>query len=556
MRISGIMPTFGRFNATLMNTRKFIRSFTAAIAAICTLTLSCKPDSAEEPEEEQVQEYLDLLDAYEKGYVYTGADQTSTHTILHFEQLSDLYIKTSSLRIHDHTSSAIPTISLNSNGIWQIDGSLTGIRLSHKTDSESKPVYVCFDQTTLHIYVSNEHHITFAYREPEKPKSIPTVRLYTKNKAQIKDRENYVEGSIQIEDPDCIYSEDTLYEGSMRIRGRGNSTWDMPKKPYKIKLDEKASLLGMPKDKEWCLLANYSDKTLLRNLTAMEISRILEMAWTPRMRSVDVYLNGEYIGVYTLAEHKKVAKNRVNIDTDAGDIYMEIEQNQDEPRCFWTGMGVPMMFSDPDEPTDEVFNSTVQYFKDFEAALTANDFTDPEKGYAAYIDVDSFVNYYIIQELVKNIDGNLRKSSFLTKTPTGKLVMYHVWDFDLTMGNCDYFDSAVGNTYTNFFIKDYGAWGRNTSWYHRLFQDPAFVDKVQARWKEVLPQLKTVPDYIDEQHGMLFGAEDRNFERWDILNKYVWPNAKVLGTYTAELNFLKDFYNGRLNWLDTNLMKL
>ena len=539
-----------------MNTRKFIRSFTAAIATICTLTLSCKPDSAEEPEEEQVQEYLDLLDAYEKGYVYTGADQTSTHTILHFEQLSDLYIKTSSLRIHDHTSSAIPTISLNSNGIWQIDGSLTGIRLSHRTDSESKPVYVCFDQTTLHIYVSNEHHITFAYREPEKPKSIPTVRLYTKNKAQIKDRENYVEGSIQIEDPDCIYSEDTLYEGSMRIRGRGNSTWDMPKKPYKIKLDEKASLLGMPKDKEWCLLANYSDKTLLRNLTAMEISRILEMAWTPRMRSVDVYLNGEYIGVYTLAEHKKVAKNRVNIDTDAGDIYMEIEQNQDEPRCFWTGMGVPMMFSDPDEPTDEVFNSTVQYFKDFEAALTANDFTDPEKGYAAYIDVDSFVNYYIIQELVKNIDGNLRKSSFLTKTPTGKLVMYHVWDFDLTLGNCDYFDSAVGNTYTNFFIKDYGAWGRNTSWYHRLFQDSAFVDKVQARWKEVLPQLKTVPDYIDEQHGMLFGAEDRNFERWDILNKYVWPNAKVLGTYTAELNFLKDFYNGRLNWLNTNLMKL
>ncbi len=539
-----------------MNTRKFIRLFTAAIAAICTLTLSCKPDSTEEPEEEQVQEYLDLLDAYEKGYVYTGADQTSTHTILHFEQLSDLYIKTSSLRIHDHTSSAIPTISLNSNGIWQIDGSLTGIRLSHKTDSESKPVYVCFDQTTLHIYVSNEHHITFAYREPEKPKSIPTVRLYTKNKAQIKDRENYVEGSIKVEDPDCIYSEDTLYEGSMRIRGRGNSTWDMPKKPYKIKLDEKASLLGMPKDKEWCLLANYSDKTLLRNLTAMEISRILEMAWTPRMRSVDVYLNGEYIGVYTLAEHKKVAKNRVNIDTDAGDIYMEIEQNQDEPRCFWTGMGVPMMFSDPDEPTDEVFNSTVQYFKDFEAALTANDFTDPEKGYAAYIDVDSFVNYYMIQELVKNIDGNLRKSSFLTKAPGGKLVMYHVWDFDLTLGNCDYFDSAVGNTYTNFFIKDYGAWGRNTSWYHRLFQDPVFVDKVQARWKEVLPQLKTVPDYIDEQRGMLFGAEDRNFERWDILKKYVWPNAKVLGTYTAELNFLKDFYNGRLNWLDTNLMKL
>ena len=540
-----------------MGTKKYIRSFLTALAAACALlTVSCKPDNAEEPEQQPVQEYLDLLDAYDKGLTYTGADQTSTHTIIHFEQSDDLSIKTSNLRIHDHTSSAIPTISINSEGIWQIDGSITGIRLSHKTDRESKPVYVCYDKTTLHIYISNDKHIQFAYKEPEKPKSIPTVRLYTDGKARIKDRENYVNGSIKVEDPDCIYSEETLYEGRMRIRGRGNSTWDMPKKPYKIKLDEKAELLGMPKDKEWCLLANYADKTLLRNITAMEISRILGMSWTPRMRSVDVYLNDEYLGVYTLAEHKKVAKERVNIDTDAGDIYLEIEENQDEPRCFWTGMGVPMMFSDPDEPSDEVYNSTVQYFKDFEAALTANDFTDPEKGYAAYIDVDSFVNYYIIQELVKNIDGNLRKSSFLTKTPKGKLVMYHVWDFDLTLGNCNYFDAAVGNSYKNFFIKDYGAWGKNTSWYHRLFQDPAFVDKVQARWKEVLPQLKTVPDYIDEQYGLLFGAEERNFEKWDILKTWVWPNEKVLNTYAAELNYLKSFYNSRLEWLDTNLAKL
>ena len=533
-----------------MNTKHFIL---AALAALATLTLSCKPEEKEEPEAQQVQEYLDLLTAYENGRVFISADQTSTHTIIHFETGDDISVKSTNLRIHDHTSSEVPTISLNSDGVWQIDGSITGIRLSHKTDRESQPVYVCYDKSTLRIWVSNNNLLEFNYI---KPKAIPTVRLYTDGKAKIKDRENYVDGSIKVEDPDKIYSEETLYEGRMRIRGRGNSTWDMPKKPYKIKLDEKTELLGMPKDKEWCLLANYADKTLLRNITAMEISRILEMAWTPRMRSVDVYLNDEYLGVYTLAEHKKVAKNRVNIDTDAGDIYLEIEENQDEPRCFWTGMGVPMMFSDPDEPSDEVYNATVQYFKDFEAALSANDFTDPDKGYAAYIDVDSFVNYYIIQELVKNIDGNLRKSSFLTKTPTGKLVMYHVWDFDLTLGNCDYFDSAVGNTYKNFYIKDYGAWGRNTSWYHRLFQDPAFVDKVQARWKEVLSQLKTVPDFIDEQHGLLYGAEDRNFERWDILSKYVWPNYKVLNTYKAELNYLKTFYNGRLEWLDTNLMKL
>ncbi len=538
-----------------MNTKYLIKAFAALLVAAGTLFAlsACRPEAEDTHEEKPVKEYLDLLDAYEKGAVFTGAEHTATATLLHFEDASDLSIPNSQLRIHDHTGTAVPVISLNPDNVWQIDGSITGIRFSDGDDSSSLPVYVFHDRLTLYIYVSNGSRIAFAHR---KPKSIPTVRLFTDGKALIRDKENYVNGSVRVEDPACIYSADTLYEGRMRIRGRGNSTWGMPKKPYKIKLDEKASLLGMPKDKEWCLLANYSDKTLLRNITAMEVSRILDMAWTPRMRSVDVYLNDEYLGCYTLSEHKKVAAARVDIDTDEGDVYLEIEENQDEPRCFWTGMGVPIMFSDPDEPDDALFDSTVKYFEEFEAALQANDFTDPEKGYAAYIDVDSFVNYYIIQELVKNVDGNLRKSSFLTRSPGGKMVMYHVWDFDLALGNCDYFDAAVGCGYTGFFIKDYGSWGRNWGWYPRLFSDPAFVDKVQARWKEVLPQLKNVPDFIDVQRTLLYGAEERNFERWDILNRYVWPNAKVLGTYAAELNYLKTFYTGRLNWLDTNLMRL
>ncbi len=537
-----------------MNAKNLFRTSAALLAAALTIILSgCRPEETDTPEEKPVQEYLDLLDAYERGLVFTGADNSANAVVLHFEDEADLSIPNSQLRVHDHTASAAPVVSLNSDGIWQIDGTITGIRSSDGDDRNSLPVYVFYDKLTLHIYVSNGSRIAFPHR---KPKSIPTVRLYTDGKALIRDKENYVNGSLRVEDPACIYSADTLYEGRMRIRGRGNSTWGMPKKPYKIKLDEKASLLGMPKDKEWCLLANYSDKTLLRNITAMEVSRILDMAWTPRMRSVDVYLNDEYLGCYTLSEHKKVASKRVDIDTDAGDIYLEIEENQDEPRCFWTGMGVPIMFSDPDEPSDEVFSGTVRYFEEFEAALRSGDFADPGKGYAAYIDVDSFVNYYIIQELVKNVDGNLRKSSFLTKSPGGKLVMYHVWDFDLALGNCDYFDAAVGNGYAGFFIKDYGSWGKNWGWYPRLFQDPAFVKKVQERWKQVLPQLKSVPDFIDGQRALLYGAEERNFERWDILKIYVWPNAKVLGTYEAELNYLKSFYNGRLNWLNTNLMAL
>lgn len=533
-----------------MKTR-FILILTALL-----MTISCERHPNQDiPEPQPSQEYLELLNAYNAARVYQGCTFGTSSTTISFTDGDGLEFKNDRLRIHDHRGAVIPTISLNDNSIWQISGTVTGIRHSEKNDNEATPVYVCIDDNTLHIFVSNGHHLVFKYNAP---KMIPTVYITTDGKAQIKDKENYVKGSIRITDPDRVYSDETEFEARMRIRGRGNSTWGMPKKPWKIKLDEKASLLGMPKDKEWCLLANYTDKTLLRNIVAMEISRICDMAWTPRMRSVDVYLNDVYQGCYTLCEHKKVSKNRVNIDVDGGDIYLEIEQQQDEPRCFWTGMGVPMMFSEPSEPSDEVFNSTVKWFKDFETILQSDSYNDSENGYAAYIDVDSFVNYYIIQELTKNIDGNLRKSSFLTKSPSGKLTMYHVWDFDLCLGNCNYFTDEFGmdNSYRGFFIKDYSSRGKDTGWYHRLFQDPAFVKKVQDRWKSIIPQLKEIPQFIDEQRELLSGAEKRNFEKWQILNEWVWPNLVVKGTYNGELEYLKTFYRNRLEWLDQNLMTL
>jgi hypothetical protein len=160
----------------------------------------------------------------------------------------------------------------------------------------------------------------------------------------------------------------------MGIRGRGNSTWGWPKKPWKIKLDEKASLLGMPADKEWALLANYSDRTLVRNIVAMRLSEICGFSWTPRMRSVEVYLNGGYQGVYTLCEHKKVSSDRVDIDlvgeadnegeAVTGGYYFEIEEQQDETTCWLTSMEVPMMFSDPEEPTAR----QLEYVKNLRAA--------------------------------------------------------------------------------------------------------------------------------------------------------------------------------------------
>ena len=323
----------------------------------------------------------------------------------------------------------------------------------------------------------------------------------------------------------------------------------------------------MPADKEWALLANYADRTLIRNVVAMKLSEICGFSWTPRMRSVEVYLNGEYQGVYTLCEHKKISPDRVDIDIVGegdnsgegvtGGYYLEMEENQDETTCWWTGMGVPMMFSDPEEPTPAQYAYMTGLIDEFEKVLQSSSFADPVKGYAAYIDVPSFINYYIVQELTKNVDGNLRKSSFLTKERGKKMEMYHLWDFDLTLGNCGYFDGSVGNGPENFWIKDYKSdCTRGMGWYGYLFKDPAFVTAVKARLNELMPQLEAIPEFIDDQVFMLEKAQARNFERWDINASVDWVKMPSRGSYEAEVEYLKDFYVSRLDWLVKALMQL
>lgn len=405
---------------------------------------------------------------------------------------------------------------------------------------------------------------------PKVPK-LPVIRINTENAYPILDKKNYIPGTVVIEDPDGAYWDTPRLEVKIvenGVRGRGNSTWDMPKKPYKIKFDEKISIFGLGEDKEWVLLANYADKTLLRNVVAMKLSEIVGMEWTPSMLPVEVYLNDEYMGCYTFSEHKKVSKHRVDLDIvgesdnsgDAvtGDYYLEIEQNLDETTCFRTSIcGIPMMFSDPEVPTAAQYDYIVGYFYDAESALMGSNFTDPENGWQKYIDIESFAKAYIVNELTKNIDGNMRKSSFITKEKGKKLEMYHLWDYDLTLGNCNYLDDEFGATDgpEGWFIKDFSCnywthgWN-HTNWYTRLTDDPAFCAKVKEIWDKHHQELSSIPDFIDVKAMIMEDAQKRNFKRWDILNISVWPNVVVKGTYAGEVEYLKDYYTKRFRWLD------
>jgi len=382
-----------------------------------------------------------------------------------------------------------------------------------------------------------------------RPYSIPKIHIRTDGGAVVQSKTEYISGSIKIEDPLKYFSDVDVLEAPILIRGRGNSTWGMPKKPYKIKFEEKQKVLGIHKDKEWVLLANYSDKSLLRNIVAMELSRRLGFSWTPTMISTEVWMNDQYQGVYVFTEHKKVSKHRVNISEDG--IYMEFENESiNEPCYFKTDRyGVTLMFHEPENPSEKLQKEVEDFVNAFESTLYALGHDDRgAKNYQDYIDVDSFVNYYILNELCKDPDANFRKSTFLTKEKDGKLELYHVWDFDITLGNCDYWGEG-------FYPYDFLLKG--CVWYNRLFgKDSTWVEAVKARFNEIYPELTTIPDYIDEQVTLLDSSQDRNFERWPILGKKVWPNAVWPGTYEEEIAYLKKFYTQRLEWLKVEINKL
>jgi len=547
--------------------RNFLLS--ALLCAFPLLLLAgCEEPIAEPDKNLPLPGYAELLNAYKADKLFASSEYMGEGCIIRFEDGSSVSVPESSFKIHDCTESKPEEVKVV-NGWWSVGDVICPIKAdSSLPDEEAVPVYVYFDTYTLHAYLSNRNVLDFksnkANEEEEKEteiarrQNIPVVRITTAGGAPIVNKKDYVDGTISISDPEKLYSDVTEFKADMGIRGRGNSTWSFPKKPWKVKLDSKASLLGMPADKEWALLANYADRTLIRNIVAMRLSEICGFSWTPRMRSVEVYLNNEYQGVYTLCEHKKVSSDRVDIDlvgendnsgeAVTGGYYLEIEEQQDETTCWWTSMGVPMMFSDPEKPTSEQLAYVRGLFESFEQALWAKDYSETT-GYPKYIDVDSFIDYYIVQELTKNVDGNLRKSSFITKERGKKMEMYHLWDFDLTLGNCGYFWSEVGNGPENFWIK-------LDKWYPHLFNDPAFVSSLQHRWDELYPEFEKIPEFIDEQVLYLDKAQERNFKVWDINASVDWVMFPSLGSYEKEVEYLKEFYVERLEWLDRELDKL
>ena len=371
--------------------------------------------------------------------------------------------------------------------------------------------------------------------------------------APINSKEIYVTGSLKI----VSNFKDVSYEGKTEIKGRGNSTWfDMPKKPYRIKLDKKASLLGMPESKNWVLLANYADKTLMRNELAFTLSRNIGRAFTPASRYVEVYLNGAYLGNYQLAEQIKEGKGLVDIEEqpkgttalpDLSGGYL-IEQDlfaNGEPVHFFTKKNMPFVVKYPDE--DDINQAQKTYIKDhfqkLEDALYGANYTDPVNGYRKYFDVDTYVDFYIINEVIGNPDA-FRSTYMFKKRNDDKIYTGPVWDFDKAANN----DSRLGNQVQGLMSNSAF---EPKIWFKRFMTDPAFRLRIKTRWNELKPKIQELPNAISPIQKKLEVSQVRNFTKWDILKKQSYLEMNVSGTYAGDVLYLKNFLTNHIAWLDT-----
>ena len=359
------------------------------------------------------------------------------------------------------------------------------------------------------------------------------------------------------------------YDGriSIEIRGSTSNVWE--KKQYGFETQQSdgsnfnTQLLGLPAENDWVLNGPYSDKSLMRNVLAYKLSENLGN-YAPRTRFCELVINNEYLGLYVLIEKIKRDKNRVNIaklkpdeisgDDLTGGYIIKFDKGTGQSCGVivteFANIFTQIEYPDCDSIVDEQKEYIENYINSFEASLYSESFSDSLIGYRNFINVNSFVDYFIINEISKNIDA-YNISSFLYKdkdSKQGKLTFGPVWDYNIAFGNANYRDGYTIN----------GLQASSHIWYNRLLQDSIFTNLLEKRWVELRNNHlsnNNILKIIDSISFLLDEAQERNFQRWNILSTRLWPNFYVGDSYLDETNFLSGWLMARLSWLDNNIIK-
>lgn len=374
-------------------------------------------------------------------------------------------------------------------------------------------------------------------------------------------KETYVNSSISLVNTE---EEFTLNNVSSKFKGRGNSSFSAPKKGYKIKFDKKQSLFGHASNKHWVIIACAlpSDATMYRNYLAYSIGReVLDgIEYTTTTELINVYINREYRGVYLLCEHVRVDKGRVDIDSDYGvndtgylieyDAFASGRENVD----YFKVPGVKYRFTvhspDPGEYasegkiTKEAYKQQIAFIKDYVTQVYTAALNGDYETFSSLVDVDSFVDMYILHELFKNADTGW-SSFYLYKKPGGKLYAGPAWDFDSTTTSTRGDKTPEGIYVAGSVIDtaDYVA----SELYISLYQTESFKQAVITRWREISSQIESFINNTlnDEMYETNKEAMGKNFAMYENKTQETAEND-----WLNDISALKQWLLSRIEWLN------
>jgi subtilisin-like proprotein convertase family protein len=491
-----------------------------------------------------------------------GANLTNTE----FDDTSALYIDFG-VAPYQSTFRAIQDISLlnnfqNPNGTWQLiitdsaagnTGQISGVSLQFG----NQPAKPLLSASNLPIIKIDTH----GQEIPDDPKIVADMYIIYDGAGQTN------------------YSNQTNYNyaGKIGIEIRGHSSQQFPKKQYSVETretngidDSDVVLLGLPKQSDWILSANYSDKSLMRNVLTYKIANEMGQ-YASRTIYCEVIINNEYRGVFVLEEKIKRDKNRVNVEKIAttditppnvtGGYIFSIDKLDGEGELTWMskvpGTNITYQFVYPKAEDIQPEQSTYMqdYVDSFEEALNGPNYTDPDQGFRKYADQNSFMQYFIINELARNIDA-YRISSYFHKSRSAKIVAGPVWDYDIAWGNANYYDGNHTDDYAYSYAippTDYQV----PFWWSKLRTDALWEQNMVCMYNNARQSTLSsihLNYLIDSFANELQAAQQRNFTRWHIIGQYVWPNpSPIPASYSGEVSYLKSWIADRLSFMDADL---
>lgn len=373
-----------------------------------------------------------------------------------------------------------------------------------------------------------------------------------------------------------------VYNGFIGIEVRGSSSSGFPQKQYSLETRDSlgnnlnVSLLGMAADNDWILYAPYTDKSLMRNRLTYDLSNDMNR-WSVRGKFCEVILNGEYQGIYELTENIKQGNDRLNIakltpadtagDALTGGYIVKIDRVSgpswvstyppDQTNVYTNQIIYQCIYPKPEDILPVQFNYIRQYVDSFERALASATFFNPTTGWRKYADENSFIDYFLLNELTKNVDAYTLSTFFFKDKDSngGKLQMGPNWDYNLAWRNADYCNSEIPSGWI-YRKNDYCSTDISF-WWKRFMLDGQYKNHMKCRWltlRATVLDTTYIFNKMDSIALYLDSAKDRHFQQWPILGTYVWPNpAPLANTYAEELDHMKQWIIARLDWMDNNL---